>query len=182
MAKHPAVETTGHLRIRRWCRIFAFLRSFVNLCRGGRLCPPEPDFGYVCRGRCPHRPVREEFAADFRENGAHCAGRCGHRPLQGVVENCNRPSIPEMSRNGIIAVCPKIRVVHLAEPKAIGKTAILRPNRAFRPRNGQKPRASARNMAHLQASLFAYFFWQNRKSMPAERKALPQCGRACCLL
>ena len=30
MAKHAAVEITGHLRIRRWCRIFTFLRSIVG--------------------------------------------------------------------------------------------------------------------------------------------------------
>ena len=42
-----------------------------------------------------------EFAADFRENGAHCAGRCGHRPLQTAVQNHNKPSIPKMSRTGI---------------------------------------------------------------------------------
>ena len=29
----------------------------------------------------------DEFAADFRENGAYCAGRCRHRPLQTYVKN-----------------------------------------------------------------------------------------------
>ncbi len=35
-----------------------------------------------------------------------CRGRCGHRPLQGAVQHHNCPSIPEMSRTEIIAVCP----------------------------------------------------------------------------
>ena len=58
----------------------------------------------------------DEFAADFHENGAHCAGRCGHRPLQHAVQNRNKPSIPEMSRNEIDTVCPQMCVVHLSEP------------------------------------------------------------------
>ena len=29
----------------------------------------------------------DEFAADFRENGAYCAGRCRHRPLQTFTKN-----------------------------------------------------------------------------------------------
>ena len=74
----------------------------------------------------------DEFAADFRKNGAHCAGRCGHRPLQPAVQNRNRLSIPEMSRNVIIAVCLQLSVVHLPEPKAIGKVSALRPNRALK--------------------------------------------------
>ena len=76
--------------------------------------------------------------------------------------------IPEMSRTEIDAVYRQLCVVHLSEAKAIGKIASLRPKRAFRPRGGQKSRASARNMAHLQAHLFAYFFWRNRKSRPSE--------------
>ena len=75
-----------------------------------------------------------------------------------------------MSRNGIDAVCPQMRVVHSSEPKAIGKITILRPNRAFRPRRGQK---IARVNAQYNASpapLFAYFFWRSRKSRPPEAR------------
>ena len=73
-----------------------------------------------------------------------------------------------MSRTEIGAVCPHLRVVHLSEAKAIGKIAILRPKRAFRPRSGQKfARVSAQYNAS-PAHLFAYFFWRNRKSRPSE--------------
>ena len=58
-------------------------------------------------------------------------GRCGHRPLQGAVHERTWPSIPEISRTEIDAVCPHLRVVHLPEPKAIRIVAILRPKRAL---------------------------------------------------
>ena len=59
---------------------------------GGQRRPPKHDFGYVCRGRCPHRP------------------------LQHAVQNHNKPCIPEMGRTEIDAVCPLMCVVHLPEP------------------------------------------------------------------
>ena len=98
-------------------------------------------------------------------------GRCGHRPLQSVMQNRNKLSIPEMSRNGIDAVCPQMRVVHSSEPKAIGKITILRPNRAFRPRSGQKiARVSAQYNAS-SAPLFSPFFsGKTEKNGPAERQ------------
>ena len=83
--------------------------------------------------------------------------------------------MPEMSRTEIDAVYRQLCVVHLSEAKAIGKIAILRPKRAFRPRSGQKSRASARNINRVQAHLFAYFFWQDRKSRSAKQQL--QCCR-----
>ena len=88
------------------------------------------------------------------------------------MQHRNRPSIPEMRRNGIIAVCPQPRVVHSSEPKAIGKITILRPNRAFRPRSGQKiARVSAQYNAS-PAHLFAYFFWQDRWNQIANQRSV----------
>ena len=85
-----------------------------------------------------------EFAAGFRENDVHCAVRCGHRPLQHAVQNRNRPSIPEMSRNGIDAVCPQMRVVHSLQPKAIGKEKICA-------RRGRSGRGAAKIRARQRA-------------------------------
>ena len=51
--------------------------------------------------------------------------------VQYAVQYRNRPSIPEMSRTEIDAVCPQMRVVHLPEPKAIRMVTVLRPNRAL---------------------------------------------------
>ena len=94
-------------------------------------------------------------------------------PLQmfvGAVHEQDWPSIPEMSRTEIIAVCPQMRVVHLSEPKAIGTVAILRPKRAFRPRSGQKIARVSAQYSVSQAHLFAYFFWQDRKSRSAKQQ------------
>ena len=97
--------------------------------------------------------------------------------VQYAVQYRNRPSIPEMSRTEVDAVCPQLRVVHLPEPKAIGTVAILRPKRAFRPRSGQKfARVSAQYSAS-SAHLFAYFFWQDRKSRPLEAQLQCYCNR-----
>ena len=99
-------------------------------------------------------------------------GRCGHRPLQSVMQNRNKLSIPEMIKTEIDAVCPQMRVVHSSEPKAIGKITILRPNRAFRPRSGQKfARVSAQYNAS-PAPLFAYFFWQDRWNQIANQRSV----------
>ena len=51
------------------------------------------------------------------------------------------------------------------------------PDRAFRPRSSQKfARVSAQYNAS-PAPLFAYFFWRNRKSRPAERQLQCNCKR-----
>ena len=161
-----------------------------------------------------------------------CCGNGRPSTYTPMVQNRNWPSIPKMSRNGIDSVCPQMRVVHSSEPKAIGKMAILRPNRAFRPRSGQRiarvsaqyknrianqrsvcnsertsngtdetcrlrrdeglreaPRAQALRRAiglaermqseaslgacEDEALLFAYFFWQDRKSRPPEARLRP---------
>ena len=78
-----------------------------------------------------------------------------------------------MSRTEIDAVCPQMRVVHLPEPKAIGMVAILRPKRAFRPRSGQKFARGSAQYGAPPALLFAYFFWQDRKSRPPEARLRP---------
>ena len=87
-----------------------------------------------------------------------------------AVHEQDWPSIPEMSRTEVDAVCPQMRVVHSLQPKAIGKEKIC----ARRGRSGRgaakKSRASARNMTRLQAHLFAYFFWRNRKSRSAKQR------------
>ncbi len=77
-----------------------------------------------------------------------------------------------MSRNGIDAVCPQMRVVHLPEPKAIGIVAILRPKRAFRPRSGQKIARVSTQYSASPAPLFAYFFWQDRWNQIANQRSV----------
>ena len=111
------------------------------------------------------------FYENLRRIRRFPTGRCGHRPLQGAVHEQDWPSIPEMRRNGIIAVCPRLRVVHLSEAKTIGMVAILRPKRAFRPRSGQKiARVSAQNDAS-PAPLFSPFFsGKTEKNGPAEQR------------
>ena len=44
-----------------------------------------------------------------------CRGNGRPSAYAPVVQNRNRPSIPEMRRNGIDSVCPQMRVVHLSE-------------------------------------------------------------------
>ena len=95
-----------------------------------------------------------------------CRGRC----LQHAVQYRNRPSIPEMSRTEIDAVCPQMRVVHLPEPKAIRMVTVLRPSGRSGRGAAKNSRASARNMMRLQAPLFAHFFWQDRKSGSAKQQ------------
>ena len=82
-----------------------------------------------------------------------------------------------MSGTEIIAGCPQMRVVHLPEPKAIGIVAILRPNRAFRPRSGQKIARGSAQYNASQAHLFAYFFWQDRKSRSAKQQSQCNCKK-----
>ena len=88
------------------------------------------------------------------------------------------PSIPEMSRTEIDAVCPHLRVVHSSEAKAIGMVAILRPKRAFRPRSGQKlARVSAQYEAR-PAPLFSPFFsGKAEKNGPSETRLQCNCKR-----
>ena len=77
-----------------------------------------------------------------------------------------------MSRNEIDTVHPQLRVVHFPAEKTIGNIAILRPNRAFRPRSGQKiARVSAQYNASSSA-LFAYFFWQDRWNQIANQRSV----------
>ena len=154
MAKHAAVQFGTHLRMRRRCTIFAF---YLPVGADAYIGPLGTD----------------EFAADFRKNGAYCAGRCWHRPLQTAVQNCNRPSIPEMSRTEIDAVYRQLCVVHLSEAKAIGKIAILRPKRAFRPRSGQKiARVSAQYGASPSASFCLLFLAQQKKQAVGDTVAV----------
>ena len=82
-----------------------------------------------------------------------------------------------MSRTKIVAVCPHLRVVHLPEPKAIGIVAILRPKRAFRPRSGQKFARGSAQYGAPPAPLFAYFFWQDRKSRSAKQQSQCNCKK-----
>ena len=89
-----------------------------------------------------------------------CRGRCGHRPLQHAVQNRNRPSIPEMSRTEIDAVCLQLRVVHSSALKTIGMVAILRPNRALK-----NSRASARNITRLKRLFSPHSFLARQKRM-----------------
>ena len=57
------------------------------------------------------------------------------------------------------------------------KSIRLAPDRAFRPRSGQKfARVSAQYNAS-PAHLFAYFFWRNRKSRSAKQQLQCQCKR-----
>ena len=67
--------------------------------------------------------------------------------------------IPEMSRNGIDAVCPQLRVVHSSEAKAIGPVAILRPKRA----SNKIARVSAQYGASPSASFCLLFLAQQKK-------------------
>ncbi len=89
-----------------------------------------------------------------------CRGRCGHRPLQHAVQNRNRPSIPEMSRTEIDAVCLQLRVVHSSALKTIGMVAILRPNRALK-----NSRASARNITRPRRLFSPHSFLARQKRM-----------------
>ena len=96
-----------------------------------------------------------------------CRGRCGHRPLQHAVQNRNRPSIPEMSRTEIDAVCLQLRVVHSSALKTIGMVAILRPNRALK-----NSRASARNITRPRRLFSPHSFLARQTEpncKPAER-------------
>ena len=94
-----------------------------------------------------------------------------HRPLQHAVQNRNKPSIPEMIRIEIDAICPHLRVVHSSEAKAIGKVANLRPSGRSGRGAAKNSRASARNMMRLQAPLFFPFFsGKTEKNGPAERQ------------
>ena len=78
-----------------------------------------------------------------------------------------------MSRTEIDTVCPQMRVVHSSEPKAIGKMAILRPNRAFGPRSGQKiARVSAQYNASPSASFLPILFWQDRWNQIANQRSV----------
>ena len=96
---------------------------------------------------------------------------CRHQPLQGAVHEQDWPSIPEMSRTEIDAVCPQMRVVHLPEPKAIRMVTVLRPSGRSGRGAAKKSRASARNMMRLQAPLFFPFFsGKTEKNGPAERQ------------
>ena len=110
------------------------------------------------------------FNGNLRRIRRFLTGRCGHRPLQHAVQYRNRPSIPEMSRTEIDAVCPQMRVVHLPEPKAIRMVTVLRPSGRSGRGAAKNSRASARNMMRLQAPLFAHFFWQDRKSGSAKQQ------------
>ena len=100
-----------------------------------------------------------------------CRGRCLHRPLQGAVHEHDPPSIPEMGRTEIDAVCPQVRVVHSAEPKAIGKVAALRPKRA----SNKFARVSAQYNASPGASFCLLFLAQQKKQARGATVAvLPQ--------
>ena len=121
------------------------------------------DAAYPLRVHIGPRSARR-FHGNLRRIRRFPMGRCRHRPLQYAVQYRNRPSIPEMSRTEIDAVCPQMRVVHSSEPKAIGMVAILRPKRAFRPRSGQKiARVSAQYNASPSASFCLLFLARQKK-------------------
>ena len=67
-----------------------------------------------------------------------------------------------MSRIEIDAVCPKMRVVHLPELKAIGRVKNLRP-----PGREKIARVSAQYNASPSASFLPVLFWQGRKEWAA---------------
>ena len=89
------------------------------------------------------------FYENLRRIRRFPTGRCGHRPLQTCKQYQNH--------------------------KLSGKWQFC----ARRGRSGRgaakKSRASARNITRLQAHLFAYFFWQDRKSRSAKQQL--QCCR-----
>ena len=61
-----------------------------------------------------------------RADDSVCHVRFSHT-FVGADAHIGPSSIPEMSRTEIDAVCPKMRVVHLPELKAIGRVKNLRP-------------------------------------------------------
>ena len=102
-----------------------------------------------------------------RADDSVCHVRFSHT-FVGADAHIGPSSIPEMSRIEIDAVCPQMCVVHSSEPKSIGKVAALRPNRAFRPRSGQKlARVSAQYNASPSASFLPVLFGQGRKERAA---------------
>ena len=64
---------------------------FNTICRGGRLCPPYKIVQFcavVCRGRCPHRPIKMlRIRIGFPKKRAIPAGGQGRPPLRCEIEN-----------------------------------------------------------------------------------------------
>ena len=64
---------------------------FNTLCRGGRLCPPYKIVQFcavVCRGRCPHRPIKIlRIRIGFPQKRAFSAGGQSRPPLRCEIEN-----------------------------------------------------------------------------------------------
>ena len=65
---------------------------------------------------CVETTLPSRIAATQEAGKTPCRGNGRPSAYAPVVQNRNRPSIPEMRRNGIIAVCPQVRVVHSSEP------------------------------------------------------------------
>ena len=118
----------------------------------------------------PERPIRAQncdfpYSFWFQYCLQVCRGRCLHRPLQGAVHERDWPSISEMSRNEICCCLSAT-----ACSTFVGIESYRGSNKSAPVRASKKSRASARNMARLQAHLFAYFFWQDRKSRSAKQR------------
>ena len=125
-----------------------------------------------------------EFAADFRENGVHCVGRCGHRPLQmftkkrtgrtgqstlqNTADEHSWSSIPQMSRSKtccpLSATACGIFVGTINYWKSIG----------LAPEQGAEKHLRVSAINRFPAPLFAYFFWQGRKSGSAKQRLRPR--------
>ena len=135
-----------------------------SICRGGQLCaavsdegalrmrhtpcgysPPCLFFIYVCRGRCPHRPawctlVSRKSAANSMVPKRADVGIGPYRTVSNIGSNSYSESYSFAPEEGVQA--------------------------AERPKIA---RVSAQYNAS-PAPLFAYFFWQGRKSRPAKQQ------------
>ena len=113
-----------------------------NIRKGGQNRPPKHGFGYVCRGRCPHRP------------------------LQGAVHERDWPSISEMSRNKICCCLSATACSTFVGSISYRENRNFAPVRAFRPRSGQKfARVSAQYRTRPQRLFSPHSFLARQKRM-----------------
>ena len=121
---------------------------------------------------CVETTLPSETVATQGDGKTHCHGNGRPSAYAPVVQNRNRPSIPEMSGTEIIAGFPQMRVVHLSGTISYRENNDFAPVRSFRPRSGQKfARISAQYNAS-PAHLFAYFFWQDRWNQIANQRSV----------
>ena len=104
-------------------------------------------------------------------------GRCGHRPLQGAVHEQDWPSISEMSRNEICCCLSATACSTFVGTESYRNGCNPAPEEGVQAAERPKTRAAARNITRLQAPLFAYFFWQDRKSRSAKQRLRCHCKR-----